>query len=101
MLCYSKENPPINLHCSQHANHPFVLCKNEMMYYVMRAGKDKDTVVSCPICHNEIEFKTKGKSEGEIMKLFEVNQALIKRIYENKDLLSYVQHEEEQFNHGK
>jgi hypothetical protein len=50
-----------------------VLCKNEMMFYVMRAGKEKDTVVSCPICHNEIEFKTKGKTDAEIIKLFEIN----------------------------
>ena len=67
------------------------------MYYVLKAGKDKDTVVSCPICHNEIEFKTKNKNDAEIFKLFDMNQILLNRIYQSKDLVSYIQHEEAQF----
>jgi len=73
MLCYSKENPPINLYCSEHQSRPFVLCKNEMIYYYMKSDKKKDMAINCPICHNDIKFKTAGKKEKEVMGLFEVN----------------------------
>mmetsp|Transcript_4077 Transcript_4077/g.3013 ORF Transcript_4077/g.3013 Transcript_4077/m.3013 type:complete len:254 (+) Transcript_4077:1694-2455(+) len=73
LLCYSHENPPINLYCQQHPNHPFVLCKNEIMYYVLKAGSEQNTVVSCPICHNDIEFATKGLQQQQVIKMFEVN----------------------------
>jgi len=56
LLCYSHDNPPINLKCPEHPDHPFVLCKNEMIYYEMKAGKGRDMEVNCPICHNIIVF---------------------------------------------
>ena len=70
------------------------------MYYAFKAGKEKDMIVSCPICHNEIEFKTKGKSDNDVMKLFEVNNKILNNIYNNEDLLHYVQNEEETLKHG-
>jgi hypothetical protein len=73
LLCYTKDNPPINLHCSQHPNHPFVLCKNELMYYYFKHEKAKDMVIGCPVCHNEITFKSAGKTDTEVVKLFDVN----------------------------
>jgi hypothetical protein len=57
------------------------------MYYAFKSGKEHDMVVSCPICHNEIRFKSKGKSDKEILALFETNKVILKRIYGNKDVL--------------
>ena len=93
LLCYTHENPPINLYCQEHPDHPFVLCKNEMLYYAMKAGSDKDIVMSCPICHNEIKFETKGKSIEQVMSIFQVNQQIVKMIEGDKKLRDYVEKE--------
>ena len=49
--------------------------------------------VSCPICHNMIKFQTVGKSEKEVMKLFEVNVALLSQIYQDQDCRQYAEKE--------
>eukprot|EP00347_Sterkiella_histriomuscorum_P008224 403345903 len=101
LLCYTHENPPINLYCREHPDYPFILCKNEMMYYAMKAGSDKDMMVSCPICHNEIVFATKGKNEQQIMNMFEVNQVLLDSIYTDQRFKDYLDQEEIQLKKDK
>jgi len=54
-------------------------------------------VVSCPICHNDIKFESKGKSDKEIINLFDVNQELLDRIYEDKNLKDFVEKEGAEF----
>ena len=94
LLCYSNDNPPINLHCNEHPQYPFVLCRNEMLYYFTKAAHDKDMNVSCPICHNAVAYATKGKTEEQFFKLLDVNQKLLNTIYSDKNLIEYVRNEE-------
>ncbi|CDW77108.1 UNKNOWN [Stylonychia lemnae] len=96
MLCYSEDNPPINLICSEHKEYPFVLCKNDMMYYALKAGSDKDMTISCPICRNTISYQSKGKSESQIMAMFEINKGLLDQIQHDQKMIDYINKEEQQ-----
>jgi hypothetical protein len=52
-------------------------------------------VISCPICHNEITFASKGKTEKDVILLFDVNKILLNQIYDNVEFRNYAQHENE------
>lgn len=54
-------------------------------------------VIGCPICHNEISFKSAGKNEIEVVKLFDINTLLLGTIYGDQHFREYVEKEEAQF----
>lgn len=67
------------------------------MYYYFKHERSKDMVIGCPVCHNEISFRSAGKTEVEVFKLFDVNQQLLNQIYGDKHYRDYVEKEEAQF----
>lgn len=42
-------------------------------------------------------METKGKSEKAVIKMFEVNNAILEKIYADKKILEFIKREEEKF----
>jgi len=96
LLCFTPENPPLELVCPDHPDRPELICRNDLAWYVSRRETGKDFALNCPLCRNDIEFEgTEGKTDEEVLSLFSICEELLQRIEENKFYREAVQREME------
>jgi hypothetical protein len=91
-LIYSRENPPIILECE---HHQYRFCKNQL-WDNWRAMTDKTLTIGCPICHKILNYEVKNKEdfEGEIKRIFKIDEEIVNQIYSNLQLKSLVEEQD-------